>query len=196
MFLKSLEIAESIYNTVPSKVLFLYRCFQQSYLETREILGGKGINIEFIQASELTENDLKEISESTKGQIIIAIDDSTITSSKSASLAQIFCTARHYRCSIVLFWHTLFANTAESRIISQNTSYFFLLNSPRLLYQIGSLGSQLNVRKTLLEAYKTVCEKPYGYVCLDVSVACPAFLRIRTKIMGESPIQTVFIPSL
>ncbi len=147
LFFRSLENAEENYYPVPSVIYFLYNCFQSNYLEIKGKLSRQGIRIEFSQASDFGEEDLKKISESSEGQIIVALDDATVTSTKSQKIAHMFTVCRHMRISLILFWHTLFANTPHARLISQNTSYTFLLSSPRMANSVGTLGGHMNMRK-------------------------------------------------
>ncbi len=148
-----------------------------------------------MQASSLSEKDLDVISSSTNGQIIICVDDATMSTTKSATMAHIFTVARHKRISIVLMWHVLFAGTQESRIISQNTQYYFLLASPRSQSQVSVLGSQLNMRKRIVSAYAKCLEEPWGYLMIDLNCATPDFLRLRTNVFSNRP-QHVFVSSL
>lgn len=196
LFFKSLEEAASNYTPTPSKVYFLYQKFQSTYLDIKKKLEAQGISAEFSQAAEFGEEELREISTSTDGQILVAIDDSTIQTSNSEKIAKLFTIARHFRVSIVLFWHTLFCGTSQSRLISQNTSYFFLLGSPRMSQSIGTFGSQINLRKALLAAYAEVCKKPYGYVLVDLNIQTPHFLRVRTNVFTQDKPHLVFVPSL
>ena len=163
----------------------------------KQQLEAEGISVQFSQATQLTENDLEELSKSADGgQVIVAIDDNTLGSQKSSEMAHLFTVARHYGCSIVLFWHSLFGGTNPARIISQNTAYFFLLSSPRLLYQVKSLGAQLNMHRLIVDAYNQVLAEPYGYILIDTSVRCPQLLRVRTKVLHQYKINFVFIPAL
>ncbi len=191
LFLSSLVSAAENYNPTPSMVYFLYNIFQPSYLEIKEKLLREGIQVEFSHSADFGEEELKAVSLSTEGQIIVAIDDATISTSKSAKIAHLFTIARHYRTSMCLFWHVIFANSPESRIISQNTAYFFLLSSPRMLTQVGTLGGQLHMRKAVLAAYLEATSKPYGYILLDLSVSTPSFMRIRGNVFSKP--QSVYI---
>lgn len=182
------------FNPPPSDVIILYKCFQPGYLELKQTLTEQGVNSEFIQSSTLTESDLKSFCENSSGQVMIAIDDSTMTTSRSDAIAHLFTVARHFNCSIFLFWHTLFAGTSQARIISQNTCYFLLMSCPRLLHQVGSLGSQIGRRKDLITAYKDAVSSPYSYVLLDLHVRTPDQLRIRSKVFHhEGPVQIVYV---
>ncbi len=194
LFLSSLTSASTNYNPPPSMVYFLYNIFQPSYLEIKEKLMREGIQVEFSQAGDFCEEDLKTLSLKTDGQIIVAIDDATISTSKSRKIAHLFTVARHYRTSMCLFWHVIFANSPESRIISQNTAYFFLLSSPRMLTQVGTLGGQLHMRKAVLSAYLEATNKAYGYILLDLCVSTPGFMRIRGNVFSKP--QSVYIKAV
>ncbi len=113
------------YNPPPGKIYFLYQQFQKCYMEIQEKLLIQGIKIEFVQASEFSEQDFKTIAqENPNMEIMVCVDDSSMSTSKSSTLAHLFTVSRHYRISIVLFWHMLFPNTPQSRIIHQNHELF------------------------------------------------------------------------
>ncbi len=183
------------YNPPPGKIYFLYQQFQKCYVEIQEKLLIQGVKIEFVHASEFSEQDFKTISqENPNMEIMVCVDDSSMATSKSSTLAHLFTVSRHYRISIVLFWHLLFPNTPQSRIIHQNTSYFFLLSSPRMARQIGIFGSQLNMRKALVDAYEDATKQLYGYILVDLTVNNPKFMQIRGNVFSEP--QYVYVPSV
>jgi len=139
----------------------------------------------------LTESDLERL-EVADGQVIIAIDDGTLSTSGSKTIAHLMTTCRHRKCSIWLFWHGIYFPTAESRIISNNVQSYFIMAADRLTPQVACLGGQLGCRKALISAYNIVKTKPYGYIYLDLHIKTPSELRIRTDILDER--QTVFVP--
>lgn len=196
LFLKTLEDVKNTYHPPPSKIYFLYDCFQDSYLHVQQKLCEQGVVIEFVKATELNETDLDGMACPDGGQTIIAIDDSTLTTTKSTKLAHLFTVARHKNCSIVLMWHLIFASTPSSRIISQNTQYYFILNSPRIQQQVAILGTQLNCRKLLEAAYEKTMQEDYGYILIDLNPKTPQFLRIRARILPTDDVQHVFIAKL
>ncbi len=136
MFLKTLQNLETSYNPKPKAIYYLYSCYQESFVALQQQLKGQGVDIHFSQAAEFTETELKEIMDPCRGQIIIAIDDSTMKVLKSKSLAHLLMISCHYNASIVLLLHTLFGPGPEARVISLNTQYFFLFNSPRIRNQV------------------------------------------------------------
>lgn len=197
LFFKALEKTVDNFFPPPKHLLFLYSCYQPGYLEISQKLIEQGVRAKFIQASQIEEDDLKKLYEENRGeQTIVAIDDATMSSIKSPKLANLFTIARHYQCSMVLFWHTLFGGTNPSRVISQNTSYFFLLSSPRLKFQVGTLGGQLGSRKIVEWAYREVTKQRYGYILIDTTVRCPDFLRIRSHVMSQDPTHYVYVSSV
>ncbi len=197
LFLRSLESATKYYSPPPSKIYFLYKIFQPQYLSVKESLSRQGIDVEFSQATDFGEEELKEIASAEKGEIMVCIDDATVSTGKSKRLSHAFTVARHFKVSLVLFWHSLFAGTPEGRLISLNTKYFFLLSSPRLSHQVSTLASQIGMRKTLVAAYNEICNAPYAYILLDLSVTTPGFLRVRSSVFGEKgEIQMVYVSGL
>lgn len=151
----------------------------------------KDIRIEFIQATVLTEEQMKRL-EGTDDydQCLVAIDDNTTTTTTSKELAHMFTVARHYKISIICFWHLIFASTQPSRVMSQNTGYYILMSSPKMNQQVAILGSQLGIRQVLQDAYDKEMDKPYSYVIVDL-VTNRKDLRVRTNIVDEH--QVVFL---
>ena len=168
--------------------MYLYSCFQDSYAEIKRKMALKGIQLEFIQAPILTEEQMKQLQGTD--QCMVAIDDSTTSTTMSKELAQMFTVARHYNISIVCFWHLIFAATQPSRIMSQNTGYYILMSSAKMHQQVGILGTQLGIRNCLESAYSKEMEKPYSYILVDL-VTNRKDLRVRTDILNEH--QVVFM---
>jgi hypothetical protein len=110
----------------------------------------------------------------------IIIDDNSIAAASSKDVAQAFTMARHKNCSIILLLHFIFGPWPSSRIISNNTAYFFLLKSPRMLKQVAILGSQLGKQNALLSVYGRESKKPFGVVLVDLCTQTPDHQRIRT----------------
>ena len=160
---------------------------------TKKKLADKGITIEFIQSSSLTEEQLKSMAGDCTEETIVAIDDATMQTTSSKELAHLFTVARHFRTSIVVFWHTIFAPSPAARIIAQNVGYYFLLNSPKMHQQVTILGSQLGLRRVMQSAYDMEMQKPYGYILVDL-VTNRKELRVRTNVLEQY--QTVFCPTL
>ena len=168
-------------------------------METKEKLEKQGIQCTFSQASEVSEEELKDMSDSAGGgQAILAIDDASIATASSKNLAHLFTISRHYSVSICVFWHMLYSPSPSSRIISQNSRYIFLLSSPRLQHQVATLGSQLQMRKVLMSAYTQATNEPYGYILVDLSVSTPHHFRIRGHVFKktEADKQIVFVPNM
>lgn len=182
-----LENAEKVFEPVPKRVVYLYSSWQDGYSKIKAQLS-ESMNIEFIQASTFTEEQLQEWGGATdEDQCIVAIDDNTMTTSSSKELAHLFTVARHYQISIVCFWHLIFANTQPSKIMSQNAGYYILMNSPKMQHQIGILGTQLGIHKRLQCAYNKEMEKPYGYILVDM-VTNRNDMRVRTNITDDHQI--------
>ncbi|RLA56642.1 MAG: hypothetical protein DRQ65_02855 [Gammaproteobacteria bacterium] len=197
LFMKSMDDVAKYYNPIPEKVFLLFQVFQKGYVELKEKLRKQGVAMDFTQATTFGEEDMKLLAAQTTGQYLVVMDDSTMSSIKSESIAKLTTISRHYRASLVIFWHLLFAGYGPGRIISLNTSYFFLLASPRMLNQLASLGGQLNIRKPLVSAYtQAVAAGEYSYILLDLCPETPSPLRIRGNIFTYPEKQVVFIPKI
>jgi len=191
--MKSLDDVARYYNPIPEKVFLFFQVFQPGYVDLKEKLRKQGVDMDFTQAASFGEEDMKVLAARTSGQYLVVMDDSTMSSTKSDSIAYLSTVSRHYRASLVIFWHLLFSGRAPGRIISLNTSYFFLLASPRMISQLASLGTQLQMRKTLVSAYsQAVAEGEYAYILLDLCPETPQSLRIRGNIFSHP--QVVYIP--
>jgi hypothetical protein len=212
LLMKTLENAAEIYYPKPSRIIFMYNCkwikrsefearfysyilgFQDCYTQVQRSLSEQGIKSEFLKATKIVEDDLDEISDPDGGQTIIIVDDNSISAASSKEMAQIFTMARHKNCSIILLLHFIFGPWPSARLISANTAYFFLMNSPRLFPQVATLGTQLGIRKALVSAYQNETKKKFGYVLVDVCANTPHQLRIRSDILNDH--QSVYIPKL
>ncbi len=201
--MKTLENAAMFYEPVPTQIYFLHSCklsfvqvslfhlydnlgFQENYEKLRSNVLGQGIQIEFIKKPTISEADLENMMDPNGGQTLIIIDDNSISAASSKEVAQVFTIARHKNCSIVLLLHFIFGPWPSCRIISANTSYFFLLKSPRMKHQISTLGSQLGKQEELVSAYEQASGQPYGHVLVDLCTNTPEHLRIRSNtILGE-----------
>ena len=97
LFLKSLENVEKFYFPKPDAVYFLYQVYQEQYADIKKKLEDQGVKAEFHQNNEVKEEDLKAMMESSQGkEVILAIDDSTLATSSSQTMAHLFTISRHY----------------------------------------------------------------------------------------------------
>ena len=126
LFLSSLNDVDANYSPRPSYVLFYYQCNQESYQETRRKLNEQGVRADFIQGDAVTIEDIKKANqEAPGGQILLCIDDATLTTTKSPELANISTVCRHYNTSLVLMWHTLYAGwLVNFNNLTANFSFF------------------------------------------------------------------------
>jgi len=189
----------SICTTVRRHVLyisltFVFTVYQtDKYDELANNLRSQNIECHFVKGSTISESDLPQIACSDGRQCLVVIDDGSMEVAQSKELAHCFTVARHHSCSILVLLHFLYTpNFQPMRVISANTTYFVLLKSSRLLSQVATLGSQLQIRKELLAAYRDQCAKDYGYLLVDLHTTTPDKLRLRTDLLNEH--QTVYVP--
>jgi adenylate kinase family enzyme len=166
----------------PKIVYFHYDTMQDAYLAAKQKLAVDGVELRLIKGME---NVKLENYPKTSYQSLIIFDDLSLETASSQEVARMVTNARHSNLTVWLCWHFIYSKWAESRVISQNMPYIFLLPSPRLESQIAHLGSQLGLRKPLLEAYKQAAsDKTNRYLLVDLHPLTPPTLRLRTAIQN------------
>ena len=174
-----------LFDPKPSRILFHYDQFQDSYLEAKESLALQGIELLLYKGCD---NVTLDSIEKQSGHTILLIDDFSEHTSSSHEIARITTNGRHKNLSLWLIWHSLFSKHAASRIICQNIRMFFFLPSLRLESQLRTFGSQLGMKNRLLSAYNRCLEEEgYRYLLVDVGPNTPDILRLRSNI--HKPIQ-------
>lgn len=177
-------------NPLPKTILFLYDQYQEEYLSIKQQLLAKGVEMTLKQGSALSLMEL----EKKDHQSLVIIDDATEDTASSSDIAKITTNGRHKNISLWLIWHSLFSKHPESRLITQNVSYFFFLPSARLISQLHTLDSQLRFKGSLVSSYKQILEDDpddHRYLLLDLASTTPGTFRLRTSITGDR--QEIFI---
>ena len=174
----------TLINPPPRHVYLHYDSMQTAYMEAKRQLESRGISLYLIRGMDgISLNTYKH---DDGGQTLVIFDDLSLQTSSSAAIASMVTNARHANVTIWLAWHALYFKSPESRLISQNVSYIFLLPSPRLESQLGVLGSQLGMRQKLKEAFQLATEGGGGerssYLLIDLNPKTPAKLRLRSHI--------------
>lgn len=176
-----------LFHPKPSRILFHYDQFQDSYLEAKASLASHGI--ELLLYKGCSDINLDSI-EKSSGQTILLIDDFSEETSSSQDIARIATNGRHKNISLWLIWHSLFSKHAASRIICQNVRWFFFLPSLRLESQLRTFGSQLGMKNRLLWAFAKCQEdvkEDHRYLLIDVGPSTPDLMRLRSSI--HTPLQ-------
>ena len=136
-----------LFNPKPTRIMFHYDQFQDSYLSAKHSLACQGIELLLYKGcSDISLDSIEKI----PGQTILLIDDFSEETSSSNEIARIATNGRHKNISLWLVWHSLFSKHAASRIICQNVNWFFFLPSLRLESQLRTFGAQLGMKERAL----------------------------------------------
>jgi hypothetical protein len=171
-----------LFNPPPRKILFHYNQMQPAYLRAKQELAAMGCQLHLKRGIEgLTLDSLENEPEPT----ILLIDDFSHETSSEMTIARIATNGRHKNISLWLIWHSLYNPQPASRLICQNTRYFFLLPSLRLEAQVKCLGSQLGLGSRVVDAFRSVVndlDSKLRYVLLDAGPLVPDLMRVRSHI--------------
>lgn len=130
---------------------------------------------------------------------LIVIDDLMKEVGDDPRMSALFTkTSHHMGVSVVFIVQNLFHQSKEMRTISLNAHYLVLLKNPRDKLQLLNLGKQLfpGDPKYFKDAVEDATKRPFSHVILDMTPACPEYMRIRSKIdRNGKPIFVVYAPS-
>lgn len=126
---------------------------------------------------------------------LLVLDDLYLKAMQNQLVVEAFIKGRHSDLSVILITQNLFMKGPFARDISLNATHFILLRI-RDRGQIENLARQIYGKRyvgDVLEIYKrTVLQKPYGYVLLDLTLKTPQQLQFRSNIVGEPPCELVY----
>ena len=103
-----------LFSPPPSRILFHYDQFQESYLSAKESLAQKGVELLLFKGCSGVSLDNIE---KQNGQTILLIDDFSEETSSSEEIARIATNGRHKNLSLWLVWHSLFGKNRTARLI-------------------------------------------------------------------------------
>lgn len=181
-----------LFNPVPTSIYFFYNQYQDAYTTLQTRLKSQGVELFLRNGCDLSLEDF----EKGKGQKLVILDDATAESSSSAAIAKLTTNGRHLGLSICLLWHSLYSKHPASRLITQNTSYFFFLPSVRLISQIHTMDSQLRMHGRLVSAYKMATEdisSDFRYLLLDISPRSNVSSIFQLRSNVHKDVQDIFI---
>ncbi len=194
LVLEMLKHAQEMFEPVPKQIILMYQQLQDQYYEIQEDLAAKGIRFELIKGYIPTLDDLKR-DLLGEGQTLLVMDDMTEPTAKSPHIAEICMNARHSNLSLWLCWHSLYPGHRESRIISQNCAYYWLLPFQRGLGQLGCFAKQVGLNaKMFSAAYQDALSlnQPHRYLLVDLRCSTPAMARVRTNVLPNDSYQYIY----
>lgn len=178
-----------IYPT-PTRIVWCYGIENEAQM--RKIQACSLLPIEFIEG--LPENmDMF----SPEDNNLLIIDDLMNHASKINQIADLFTKGSHHRnLSIFLVLQNIFHQGSGMRDIHTSTNYMVLFKNPRDCSQIQFLERQCfpTFKKYLVQAYQQACNRPYGYVIIDLRQDTSDNMRVLSGIFPPEPFVT-FVPS-
>ena len=181
--LQIIQHAHRLFDQVPSKILIVYKEFQDIYHQFNDY-----IPTYLYHEDEI---DFEEITKQNDENLLIICDD-LYYSKKIDEVAEHFLIkGRHRNTSWLVLTQSIFNNSALKNI-SRNSSHITMFKSVRL-NEPHIFFSQLrpSSSKVLQDIYRKATEKPYSYLDIDLSQTCPDKYRYKTNLFNKAV--TVFI---
>jgi hypothetical protein len=99
--------------------------------------------------------------------------------------------SHHMGISVFFVVQNMFHQGSQMRTISLNSHYIIAMKNPRDKNQIMHLGRQVCPEDTefFQKAFRRATSKPYGYLCIDLTLTTPDKYRFRTRITPEEHIK-------
>ena len=181
--LQVIRHAHRLFDRVPSKIIIVFKEFQEIYNHFNNY-----IQTEYFNEDEI---DFEEITKNNKENLLIICDD-LYYSKKIDEVAEHFLIkGRHRNTSWLVLTQSIFNHPALKNI-SRNSSHITMFKSVRL-NEPHIFFSQLRPRtsKVLQDIYSKATEKSYSYLDIDLSQTCPDKYRYKTNLFSKAV--TVFI---
>lgn len=126
---------------------------------------------------------------------LLILDDLMQDAGKNDYIAELFTKGSHHRnLSIFLVLQNIFHQACKMRDIHTSTNYMVLFKNPRDWSQVLYLERQCfpYFKKYLVSAYQQACERPHGYLIIDLRQDTPDDARLITGVFPpETPIAYV-----
>ena len=172
---RMIEYREDLFQTIPNKVVWCYKEWQNTYALLQESYSSY---ITFIQG--IPENDDDLVFDVTKPHLIV-FDD--MMGEKDEEKIKLWFTRKghHRNASIVYITQNMFQQSKVNRTISLNAHYMILFQNTRDKGQIKILANQIQLPH-LMASYRDAISKPHGYLLIDFHPKTPDILRLRSDI--------------
>jgi hypothetical protein len=190
---KVLRDMDFLFVTPPNKIKYFYSSWQKLYDKMIEMLGSR---ISFEQGVP-NEESVHEFLQTTQPPSMLIFDDLSRSFLNDKLSEQLYCVQSHHsQCFVFCLQHSLYYKAQFSRIVSLNSKIYIFLTNHRNADQIKTFSYQTQIGQALVESYlDAINSYSYGYLVCDLSVNCPADLRIRTQIFKDDEHLIVYIPT-
>ncbi len=178
---KLIREARRMITPPPEKIIYCYGEYQDIFNDYPDVEFSEG---------------LPDISQfDGRLRTLMIIDD--LLSETNDSVEKIFTKKSHHNnISVVYLSQNLFYKGKHNRTISLNTHYIVMFKNPRDATQVASLARQMypGRSKFLVEAFRDVTSKSYGYLLIDRKPDTDERYRIRTNIFPSDDRQYAYVP--
>jgi hypothetical protein len=174
-----LRYATDLFPTTPSKFIFIYSIWQNEYDRLKAELE----NASFLQYIP-DQDDIVAETEEHKHSVVV-VDDFMDELADSKLISNLLTELSHHLkiTTILITQNNAYGGKFKSNI-TKNTHYTILMNSPRDVYAVKTLGMQIGDYKNMLDIYKDVTkEGRYSYVLCDTHPLSQPQFRYRTHIL-------------
>ena len=172
--LKLVINALKLFDTSPSKIIVVYKEFQDIYTKFNDHIPTSLYKEEDV--------DLEELTKLNKERLLIICDDLYFSKKMNEIAEQFLVKGRHRNTSWIVLTQSIFNHPALKNI-SRNSTHITLFKSVRLT-EPHIFFSQLRPQssKVLQDIYREATQESYLYLDIDLSQTCPDKLRYKTDI--------------
>ena len=172
--LKLVINALKLFDTSPSKIIVVYKEFQDIYTKFNDHIPTSLYKEEDV--------DLEELTKLNKERLLIICDDLYFSKKMNEIAEQFLVKGRHRNTSWIVLTQSIFNHPALKNI-SRNSTHITLFKSVRLT-EPHIFFSQLRPQssKVLQDIYREATQESYSYLDIDLSQTCPDKLRYKTDI--------------
>lgn len=128
---------------------------------------------------------------------VVILDDIIHLATKSPDALHLFQTmVSHGNVTAFLLSQNLYPPGVYAKSILLNCQHVVLFKNVRDNRQIITFGSQVFTgrSKFWMDAYAKAVRRPYGYILVDLTNACPEDRRMRTNVLPEEGETVVYLP--
>ena len=186
-----LEAKEQLFEVKSAYTVYFYNLYQPIFDEMKACVD------EFRQGVPSLA-DIEEISKPYihNGGVTIVLDD--FAQHVTKDIAELFSVGSHHN-HVSIFWlcQNLYGRNKFQRDLSLNATYIAFFKSPRDNTTIKTFARQCSFydnSQYIVDAYRTVTSRPYGYLFFDFHQKTPDALRIRSDILPHEAPMKVWIP--
>ena len=176
--LQVIRHAHRLFDQLPSKIIIVYKEFQDIYNKFNDYIPTYTYNEDEINFEEITKQNEENL---------LIICDDLYYSKKIEEVAEHFLIkGRHRNTSWLVLTQSIF-NHAALKNISRNSSHITLFKSVRL-NEPHIFFSQLrpNSSKVLQDIYRKATENAYSYLDIDLSQTCPDKYRYKSNLFNKA----------